>query len=95
MLGDSPAGAVDPLQDLTEEELKLVAIWAHRPMGYQRAVECLLLGAHKLLEKEAATKEGGRAALEKSISRDLGRSELPNVVLNRLVAGGIQLGGRS
>ena len=87
VLGDSPAGAVDPLQDLTEEELKLVAIWAHRPMGYQRAVECLLLGAHKLLEKEAATKEGERAALEKSISRDLGRSELPNVVLNRLVAG--------
>ena len=87
VLGDSPAGAVDPLQDLTEEELKLVAIWAQRPMGYQRAVECLLLGAHKLLEKEAATKEGERAALEKSISRDLGRSELPNVVLNRLVAG--------
>ena len=87
VLGDSPAGAVDPLQDLTEEELKLVAIWAHRPMGYQRAVECLLLGAHKLLEKEAATKEGERATLEKSISRDLGRSELPNVVLNRLVAG--------
>ena len=91
MLGDSPAGAVDPLQDLTEEELKLVAIWAHRPMGYQRAVECLLLGAHKLLEKEAATKEGERAALEKSISRDLGRSELPNVVLNRLVAGEFSL----
>ena len=87
VLGDSPAGAVDPRQDLTEEELKLVAIWAHRPMGYQGAVECLLLGAHKLLEKEAATKEGERAALEKSISRDLGRSELPNVVLNRLVAG--------
>ena len=91
VLGDSPAGAVDPLQDLTEEELKLVAIWAHRPMGYQRAVECLLLGAHKLLEKEAATKEGERAALEKSISRDLGRSELPNVVLNRLVAGEFSL----
>ena len=81
VLGDSPAGAVDPLQDLTEEELKLVAIWAHRPMGYQRAVECLLLGAHKLLEKEAATKEGERAALEKSISR----------VLNRLVAGEFSL----
>ena len=91
MLGVSPAGAVDPLQDLTEEELKLVAIWAHRPMGYQRAVECLPLGAHKLLEKEAATKEGERAALEKSISRDLGRSELPNVVLNRLVAGEFSL----
>eukprot|EP00434_Breviolum_minutum_P036637 symbB.v1.2.032470.t1/scaffold3898.1/size48671/2 len=56
-------------------------------MGYQRAVECLLLGAHKLLEKEAATKEGERAALEKSISQDLGRSELSNEVLNRLVAG--------
>ena len=68
-----------------------MAIWAHRPMGYQRAVECLLLGAHKLLEKEAATKEGERAALEKSISRDLGRSELPNVVLNRLVAGEFSL----
>ena len=85
--GDSPAGAVDPLKELTEEELKLVAIWAHRPAGYQRAVECLLLGAHKLLEKEAATKEGERAALEKSISEDLGLSTLPGEVLNRLVAG--------
>ena len=26
--GDSPAGADDPLKELTEEELKLVAIWA-------------------------------------------------------------------
>ena len=85
--GDSPAGAVDPLKELTEEELKLVAIWAHRPAGYQRAVECLLLGAHKLLEKEAATKEGERAALEKSISEDLGLSSLPGEVLNRLVTG--------
>ena len=85
--GDSPAGAVDPLKELTEEELKLVAIWAHRPAGYLRAVECLLLGAHKLLEKEAATKEGERAALEKSISENLGLSSLPGEVLNRLVTG--------
>ena len=86
MPGDSPAGAVDPLKELTEEELKLVAIWAHRPAGYQRAVECLLLGAHKL-GKEAATKEGERAALEKSISEDLGLSSLPGEVLYRLVTG--------
>ena len=39
------------------------------------------------MEKEAATKEGERAALEKSISEDLGLSTLPHEVLNRLVAG--------
>ena len=53
--GDSPAGAVDPLKELTEEELKLVAIWAHRPAGYHAASSRM-----SSVRSSQALGEGGR-----------------------------------
>lgn len=49
------------------------------------------LRSSQTLRERGRHQDGERAALEKSISQDLGRSELSNEVLNRLVAGEFSL----